>query len=207
MKSPTILFALFLALVVAMSAGASCKKFVDTTCQPDRYTFKGLLRQEPIKGRNTGYFTCKGTTIVMDPVTTAVLLVQPTLDYNLSTLYHKECGCWNTTTTIPGGETYLEYGNGQSGQAMSGSCFYAVWPDLTGKLVETVGYARNIVGVHRDLIYVNRKTNELVAHQSIYPLGPDQVGDEHVLVRHFDPVSKAIDYMQHVYCTKIADQY
>ncbi|AGF85661.1 hypothetical protein QJ854_gp121 [Moumouvirus goulette] len=203
-----ILFLFISGSVARRERSGPChKKFYDTTCPNDPYTFEGMLRQEPIKGRNTGYFVCQATTVVHDPVTTTVLVAQPTVTYNLSTLYTESCGCWVTETTITGGEIYYEYGNGQPGQAMTGSCFYATWPDLAGNPVKTVGFARNVVGVHRDLIYVDRETNQLVAHQSIYPLGPDQVGDEYVLVRHFDPVTGGIDYTQNVYCTKVADQY
>lgn len=199
------IFLVFFA--VSAFASAPCpKKLADTTCPREPYSFEGMKRQEPIKGRNVGWFQCQATMTVHDPVTTAVLVTQPTFSFNLSTLYHNSCGCWKTVTTIPGDAVKMEYGNGLPGQAMYGSCFYATWADLAGNPVETVGFARNVVGVHRDLIYVSRATNELVVHQSIYPLGRDQVGDEYVLVRHFDLVTKGIDWVQTVYCTKIQDQ-
>ncbi|QGR53657.1 hypothetical protein [Moumouvirus maliensis] len=214
MKTAFIIGSLFLFLFISGSiAGrrersSPChKKFYDTTCPSDPYTFEGMIRQEPTKGKNTGYFSCQGTTVVHDSLTTSVLVTQPTTTYNLSTLYDETCGCWITETTIPGGETYYEYGNGEPGQVLSGSCFYATWPDLAGNPVKTVGFARNIVGVHRDLIYVDRETNKLVTHQTVYPLGPNQIGDEYVLIRHFDPVTGGIDYTQNVYCTKVADQF
>ncbi|AZL89789.1 hypothetical protein QKC54_gp0124 [Megavirus baoshan] len=194
-------------LLMLFSASAYGNKFYDTTCPEERYTYEGLVRQEPIKARNVGWFVCNATQIVFDPRTTAIVATLPVTTYNISTLYDTKCDCLKTVTTIPGGEVYSEYGNGQPGQAMSGTCFYATWPELSGKNVKTVGFSRNVVGVHRDLIYVSRETNKLVAHQSIYPLGPDQVGDEYVLVRHFDPDNGAIDYIQHVYCTKVANQY
>jgi hypothetical protein len=184
------------------SSSASPAPFVDTQCEPVRFTYEGMARTEEFKPRNLGWFNCSGSITYYDPLTAHQVSYVPLPWFNLSTTYESECGCYVTRTDGTPTPVY-EYGIPLGGRADIGTCFEFDWPQTDGSVIHSVASVRTVNRLHRDVTYVDKSSGRLVYHQTYY-LAPNRT--EIVLVRGLDPVHGTVTFLQSMVCYQIAAQ-
>lgn len=176
----------------------------DVSCPRYYYTRAGLERAEPFKGTNLGWFNCTGSASLHDRVTGQHVTSFDLPAFNLQTLYDAGCGCWMTTNSLT---TYVvrEYGTGMPGHSQQGSCFEYDFDPVDGgdQPLRTVARATNVGLFHRDVAYMHAETGALAGQQTIVL---NERGDEMVLLRLYDPVTRAPTFVQNVVCSKFAAQ-
>nr|WIL05532.1 hypothetical protein pmam_493 [Pithovirus mammoth] len=201
-------FLLFLA-VLAFSSASACddgsSSNYDTKCFKNHYSREGMARLEPVKAANLGSFNCSGTQIVFNPSTGEYVAHYNFGWFPLSTLYEEGCGCWVTTTTVPGSAPFriYEYGNGRRGPFEDGTCMPFEFPEANGKVTSTTAFSRNINYVHRDLPYLNTADSTLAAHQTYYRVHNST--NELVVLRKFNSAGY-IEWMQNLNCYLVQPQ-
>ncbi|AJF96880.1 hypothetical protein TW95_gp0146 [Pandoravirus inopinatum] len=176
----------------------------DVSCPRYYYTRAGLERAEPFKGTNLGWFNCTGSASLHDAVTGQHIASFDLPAFNLQTLYDADCGCWMTTNSLT---SYVvrEYGTGMPGHSQQGSCFEYEFDPVDGgdQPLKTVARATNVGLFHRDVAYMHAETGALAGQQTIVL---NARGDEMVLLRLYDPVTRVPTFVQNVVCSKFAAQ-